>query len=472
MRLYCREILSWPDQTHTLRTMKLQFLGATERVTGSCYLITVGGRRVLLDCGQFQGNDEDQALNGAPLPVDAEQIDAVVLSHAHIDHSGRLPLLRKNGFRGPIYTHRASRSLCAIMLRDSGYLHEKDVEWENRKRDRKGLPHLEPLYTQADGEAVMQQFRGLRYGEKTEVLPGLTVRFGNAGHILGSAVVELWLTESDQTRKIAFSGDLGYRDAPLLPPADTISNADLVLLESTYGDRLHRPFESTLEELGSVFDEARRNGGNIIIPAFAVGRTQDFRVFLDSPMAIEATETYAQFRNLYESELFRPGTREVRLPNLTMSRRSDESMAINRIRSSAVIIAGSGMCSGGRVLHHLKHNVWRPECHVVIVGFQAYGTLGRRLVDGAETIRLWGEEIQVKAAVRTVGGLSAHGDQSDLLDWYGAFKNAPPVCLVHGEPAAQKALAAKIQERFGVDAHIPRFEERLDLATIGSKGGT
>lgn len=457
--------------------MELQFLGATGRVTGSCYLIRVGSHRILLECGQYQGSHEDQAANFNALPVEPSEIDAVVLSHAHIDHSGRLPLLSRNGFGGPVYTHPASRALCAIMLRDSGYLHEKDAEWENRKRDRKGLPHVEPLYTQADGEAVMAQFRGIAYGEKREILPGISVRFGNAGHILGAAIVELWLTENGRTRKIAFSGDLGYRDAPVMPNADTIDEADAVLLESTYGDRLHRPFESTLEELESVFAAANRDGGNVIIPAFAVGRTQDllylmsehfddwgignFRVFLDSPMAIEATETYAQFRHLYESKLFRPGTREVRLRNFYMSRTSDESMAINRMRSGAVVIAGSGMCTGGRILHHLKHNVWRSEAHVMIVGFQAYGTLGRRLVDGAETIRLWGEEIRVNAQIHTVGGLSAHGDQTDLLDWYGAIGNRPPVYLIHGEPKAQEPLAEKLQQQFNAETHIPEYEERL-----------
>jgi metallo-beta-lactamase family protein len=459
--------------------MELQFLGATGRVTGSCYLIRVNGRRVLLEFGQVQGSHEDEALNHVPLPVPADEIDAVVLSHAHIDHSGRLPLLMKNGFGGPIYTHPASRALCAIMLRDAGYLHEKDAAWENRKRERKGLPSVEPLYTQAEGEAVIAQIRGVEYGRKLEIVPGLTIRFTNAGHILGAAIVELWLAEGDRRKKIAFSGDLGYRDAPVMPKPATVDEADAVLLESTYGDRLHRSIESTLDELGAVFETAAAGGGNIVIPAFAVGRTQDllylmeehrdrwgidrYHVFLDSPMAIEATETYAQFRHLYDTELFRPGTHKLRLRNLSMSRTSQDSMAINEIRTGAIVIAGSGMCTGGRVLHHLKHNVWRKECHVVIVGFQAYGTLGRRLVEGAETIRLWGEEIRVNAAVHTVGGLSAHADQADLLDWYGAIRNSPPVYLIHGEPKAQKVLAAKLAERFGATVRIPAYEDRLVL---------
>jgi metallo-beta-lactamase family protein len=459
--------------------MELQFLGATGRVTGSCYLIRANGKTILLECGQVQGSREDEALNHRPLPVDPGDIDAVVLSHAHIDHSGRLPLLMRKGFTGPIYTHAASRALCTIMLRDSGYLHEKDAEWENRKRQRKGLAPVEPLYTQADGEAVMTQFRSLLYGNKAEILPGITVRLTNAGHILGSAVVELWLEEGGLKRKIAFSGDLGYRDAPVMPDAATIDEADLVLLESTYGDRLHRPFEETIDELQEVFDEADRKRGNIIIPAFAVGRTQDliylmgrhydrwgigkYRVFLDSPMAIEATETYAQFRNLYDTELFRPGSRETTLRNLVMSRTSADSMAINTIESGVIVIAASGMCTGGRVLHHLKHNVWRPECHIVIVGFQAYGTLGRRLVEGADTIRLWGEDIRVNAKVHTIGGLSAHGDQTDLLNWYGAFKNRPPVHLIHGEPDSQQALRRELEAKYDARVNIPAFEDVIDL---------
>ena len=325
----------------------------------------------------------------------------------------------------------------------------------------------------------MTQFRSLLYGNKAEILPGITVRLSNAGHILGSAVVELWLEEGGLKRKIAFSGDLGYRDAPVMPDAKTIDEADLVLLESTYGDRLHRPFEETIDELQEVFDEADRKRGNIIIPAFAVGRTQDliylmgrhydrwgigkYRVFLDSPMAIEATETYAQFRNLYDTELFRPGSRETTLRNLVMSRTSADSMAINTIESGVIVIAASGMCTGGRVLHHLKHNVWRPECHIVIVGFQAYGTLGRRLVEGADTIRLWGEDIRVNAKVHTIGGLSAHGDQTDLLNWYGAFKNRPPVHLIHGEPDSQQALRRALEAKYDARVNIPAFEDVIDL---------
>ena len=463
--------------------MKIQFLGATGRVTGSCYLITVRGKKVLLECGLVQGSDEEEEWNSQPFPFDAAEIDAVVLSHAHIDHSGRLPLLMKQGFTGPIYTHNASRALCAIMLRDSGYLHEKDAQWANRKRRRQGLPLLTPLYTQEDGEAVMQQFRGLRYGVRTEIVPGLAVTLQNAGHILGSAIVELWLSEGGTERKIVFSGDLGYVDAPVMPDPETIAEADLVLLESTYGDRMHRAAESTLDELKAVFSDRAGARGNIIIPAFAVGRTQDllylmaenfdewhigdYEVFLDSPMAIEATSTYAQFRYLFDTELFRPGTSDTRLPNLTLSRTSEDSMAINERDSGSIIIAGSGMCTGGRVVHHLKHNLWKDNCQVIIVGYQAHGTLGRRLVDGTDQVRIMGEEIRVNAKIHTVGGLSAHADQAGLVDWYRAFRHSPPVCLVHGEPDAQSKLAGALKGATQAKVTIPKYQDTLDLKALG-----
>jgi metallo-beta-lactamase family protein len=459
--------------------MDIQFLGATGGVTGSCYLIRVGSHKMLLECGLFQGRKKDTRRNREPIGVAVEEIDCVVLSHAHIDHSGRLPLLLREGYTGPVYTHRASRALCDIMLRDSAYLHEKDAEWENRKRQRKGLPRVEPLYTQDDAEQVMRQFSSLGYLQPKEILPGVTVQFSDAGHILGASIVELWLEEDGVKRKLVFSGDLGHRDAPIMPDPSRVAEADLLLLESTYGDRQHRSFDDTLEELASVFGSARAGGGNIIIPAFAVGRTQDliylmaknfdawglnrWQVFLDSPMAIQATEVYRRFQNLYDADLFKADKVRPTLSNLRMSRTSEESMAINRMKAGAIIIAGSGMCTGGRVLHHLKHNVWRPECHIVIVGFQAYRTLGRSLVDGARHIKLWGEKIQVNASIHTVGGLSAHADQAGLVDWYGGFERPPRVCLIHGEPQAQEALRDRLVAEHGADVAIPSLGERVPI---------
>jgi metallo-beta-lactamase family protein len=395
------------------------------------------------------------------------------LSHAHIDHSGRLPLLRTQGYTGPIYTHAASQALCGIMLRDAGYLQEKDAQWENRRRARKGLPPIEPLYTQADGDAVLAQFRSVEFGEPHEIVPGVTVRLHDAGHILGAAIVALDLVEGERRFALVFSGDLGVPKAPLMKPPAILKDADLVLLESTYGARDHRSPEATLAELEAIFVTAARDGGNVVIPAFAVGRTQDllhllaehyddwqigrWRVYLDSPMAIEASEVYARY-----AHLCREAPRA--LPNLVLSRTTEESMRINAVEKGAIIIAGSGMCSGGRIRHHLKHNLWRERCHVVIVGFQAQGTLGRRLVDGATHVRLWQETIRVAARVHTIGGLSAHAGQSGLLGWYGAFSPRPPVCLVHGEPPTQHALAAALKRRYGVDVRVPCRGDTFELA--------
>jgi metallo-beta-lactamase family protein len=464
---------------HQNETMKLTFLGAAGAVTGSCYLLETSRHRLLLECGQIQGSRAEEELNREPLPVAAEKIDAVVLSHAHIDHSGRLPLLHRQGYDGPIYTHDATRALCAIMLRDSAYLHEKDAQWENVKRRRKGLPLVKPLYTQEDAQEVMKQFRGLEYVKRREILPGIEVAFHDAGHILGSAIVELWIEDRGTRRKIVFSGDLGYAAAPVMNDPAPIAEADLVLLESTYGDRNHRSVESTLDELHGIFREAAKGGGNVLIPAFAVGRTQDllylmaehyddwkladWQVFLDSPMAIQATGVYSQYRHLYRAELFRPGQHWPLLPNFAASATSEESMALNRIESGAIIIAGSGMCTGGRIRHHLKHNVWRPECHVIIIGYQAHGTTGRKLVDGAPRISLWNEAIKVNAKVHTVGGLSAHADQSGLLEWYGNFERRPPVYLVHGEEKPRLALTDALKDRYGTDANRPQLDETIDL---------
>ncbi len=464
------------------RQLSLQCFGATREVTGSCHLLRIGGRRVLVDCGLIQGTPEDEARNAQPFPFDATEIDAVVLTHAHIDHSGRLPLLVKAGFDGPIYTHAASMDLCAILLKDSGYLNEREAEWENRKRERKQLPLIEPLYTMADAQAVMHQFKPLQYEQAIEILPGVRLRLQDAGHILGSAIAELWLTDAGEQRKLVFSGDLGHRGAPILRDPTAIQEADLVILESTYGDRAHRGWDSTWAELESVLLGASHERGNVLIPAFAVGRTQEllhafklnydkwqldrWTIFLDSPMAIEATETYRRHVNLYDKE-----TRQLReeegspfdLPNLHLSRNVEDSMGINRIQSGAIIIAGSGMCSGGRIKHHFKHNIWRHNCHVLIVGFQARGTLGRRLVDGVKQITLWGETVSVGAKIHTIGGFSAHADCHGLRDWYQHFKGKPPLVLVHGEEEAMDMLADRFRADGVAPVFTPKAGDKIDL---------
>jgi len=458
-------------------SFEIQFLGAAGEVTGSLYAIRTGDHTVLLECGLVQGGKENEQRNWDPFPFDVSEIDAVILSHAHIDHSGRVPRLVKQGYAGPIIVQNATRALCEIMLPDSGYLNEKDAEWENRKRRRKGQALLKPLYTLEDAERCLEQFSSAPYDERVDVVPGVTVRFHDAGHILGSTIVELNVESGGEQKTLVFSGDLGYRDGPLMNSPARIEHADCVLLESTYGDRLHRPFEETMDELTEVFDSARAAEGNILIPAFTVGRTQDllylmaenykrwnlenWQIFLDSPMAIEATAVYSQFRHLYGAKLFEAGSTLPDLPRLHCTRTPEESMEINEIRSGAIVIAGSGMCSGGRILHHLKNNVWRPECHLVIVGFQAYGTLGRRLVDGGESVRLYGDEYKVRINVHTIGGLSAHGDQADLVDWYRAFANRPPVYLVHGERDAQQVLAARLKKELDAPVSIAELGQRI-----------
>lgn len=464
--------------------MQIEFLGAAGEVTGSCHLLRVGEHRILLDCGMIQGGHKDEERNREDFPFDPNAIDAVVLSHAHIDHSGRLPLLVKSGYRGPVYTHRATADLCRIMLKDAAFLAEKDAEWDNRKRERKGLPLVEPLFTVEDAEAALAQFRELDYGEKQDIVPNVSVRLSDAGHILGSAIVEVWIGAPGHQRKLVYSGDLGRSGMPILHDPALVQQADMVVLESTYGDRLHRGWDSTVAELDAIFNDALSNGkGNILIPAFAVGRTQEiiylfakyrkqwaldrWRVFLDSPMAIEATEAYIRNSELFDKEsmaLWRSHQQESLLPNLHFTRSAEESMQLNQVRSGAVIIAGSGMCTGGRIKHHLKHNVWRRECHVIITGFQAHGTLGRALVDGAARIRLWGETVRVAAKIHTIGGLSAHADQAGLMRWYSGFGNRPPVVLVHGEAQASDGLAARLRDELSAPVHIARRGDLFDLS--------
>ena len=461
--------------------MRLEFFGAAAEVTGSCHILRVGGRQVLLDCGLIQGGREDEARNANPFPFDAAKIDAVVLSHAHLDHCGRLPLLVKRGFRGPVFAQEASCELAAILLADAAHLQERDAEYQSRKTGRR----VKPLYTFAEGEAVMRQMRGVKYREVFEVVDGVKVRFRDAGHILGSCAVEVWLEESGLRRKIVFSGDLGQFDTPILRDPEPIDQADAVLMESTYGGRRHRNREETIAELGAILTAPRSLEGNILVPAFSIGRSQEilyqlgkhheewgldrFRIFLDSPMAIEATQVYWHYPHLYDEEatrLRRENGGMPLLPNLTLSRSADDSIAINRIRSGAIVIAGSGMCNGGRIVHHLKHNLGREETQVLITGYQANGSLGRRLVDGHQSVRIHGTEVPVRAAVHTVGGLSAHGDQDDLARWYECMEKRPPVYLVHGEVEAQADFQAYLSKRAGAEVHLPKPGDILDLAEL------
>ena len=458
--------------------MELEFFGAAAEVTGSCHVLRVGGKTVLLDCGLIQGGRADEARNADPFPFDAAKIDAVVLSHAHLDHCGRLPLLVKRGFRGPVYAQEASCELAAILLADAAHLAERDAEYRSRKTGKR----VKPLYTMAEGERVMRQMRGVKYRQQFEVVEGVRVRFRDAGHILGSCAVEVWAKERGLEKRIVFSGDLGQYDTPILRDPEPIDRADLVLMESTYGGRRHRDREKTLAELGEILTSPRSREGNILVPAFAIGRSQEilyqlgthyeeweldrFHIFLDSPMAIETTRVYWEYKHLYDEEATRlrlDNDGMPLLPNLKLSRAVEDSMAINQMRSGAIVIAGSGMCNGGRIVHHLRHNLGHEETQVLITGYQAQGSLGRRLVDGETSVRIHGQDVPVRAAIHTIGGLSAHGDQDDLARWYECMDNRPPVYLVHGETDAQEAFRDYLGKRSGATVHLPKPGDVLDL---------
>ncbi len=450
--------------------MRVHFHGAAGEVTGSMHLVEAAGKRVLLDCGMCQGNAEMEASNNDPFPFDVASIDAVVLSHAHIDHIGRVPLLVKRGYRGPIFTQQASADLLPIMLLDSASIAEGDAERFNRKR-RAGEKELVPLYTRDDVKLVLERVQPLAYDARTKILDGIELNLLDAGHILGSAIVELW----GDGKKLVFSGDLGPNGTPILRDPTLVGEADLVLMESTYGDRNHKDRAETIVELGGILDAAWRDGGNVVIPAFAVGRTQEllywfarnwdewnlsrWKIFLDSPMAGKVVEVYDHHHDLFDAEaqeVWRGTPNPFRLPNLHTSASTEESIAINSIERGAIILAGSGMASGGRILHHLIQNLGKRAAHVVFVGYQANGTLGRRLVDGARWARIHQRDIRVNAQIHTVGGLSAHADQHGLMEWFGHFQPKPPLVLVHGEDKAREALAGEIGERDKVEVTLAR----------------
>lgn len=465
--------------------MELEFFGAAGEITGSCHIVRANGSQILLDCGMIQGGWREEERNRDPFPFDPSEIDAVVLSHAHIDHSGRLPLLVARGFTGPIYAQRASTHLCRVLLRDSAYLAARDAERRSRKNARRGLPPVKPLFEAEDAEQVLKQLRGIPYHQPVELFPGITVSFSDAGHILGSACVQLSLTEKGVSKTLVFSGDLGQYDSPILRDPEGVGQADAVIMEHTYGSRVHRDRDLTVQELGEVIAQAEHDAGNILIPAFAVGRSQEilynfgkyydewgmdrWQIFLDSPMAIQASEIYWDFPHLYDEEAraLRSEHAEMPpLPNLHLTRTADESRVINRLNSGAIVLAGSGMCNGGRIVHHLKHNLWRPNSHVIFVGYQAHGSLGRRLVDGADEVKIHGEMVQCAAHIHTIGGLSAHGDKNDLARWYSTIPGHPPVYLVHGEPESGRDFARHLKQEFGTEVTLPQPGRKIDLASL------
>lgn len=459
--------------------------GAAGEVTGSCHLLETENFRVLMDCGLWQGNAETESKNQNEFAFDVRSLDAVLLSHAHIDHSGRLPMLVKAGFRGPIYAHKATLDLCRVMLKDAAHLHQSDVEAENRKRARKGIKPIKPLYDINDVEKALKLFVAVDYNETITLDDATSAVFYDAGHILGSSSIRIAWQQNGRERSLIYSGDVGQYAAPIMRDPVTPPESDYVMLESTYGDRNHRRFDDTLIQLDEILNDDKSLRGNIIIPAFAVGRTQEilylfakyyrqwrmhrWQLFLDSPMAIEATEIYLHHRRLHDEEtqsLMGQGNGEhvlrKLLPNLHFTRTPEQSQSINRLHSGAIIIAGSGMCNGGRVKHHLKHLVWRNTTQVLMIGYQAYGTVGRRLVDGEKFIRLWGEAIRVNAAVHTLNGLSAHGGQDDLVQWLKPLSLKTKTLLVHGEAKALDALSATLTAQ-GRDVSVMQKQQRIEI---------
>ena len=465
--------------------MKITFCGAAGTVTGSCYLIETSQYRFIVDCGMFQGNKEIRALNGRDFLFNPGSLDFGLLTHAHIDHSGLIPKLVKNGFTKKIYATKATVELCRIMLPDSGHIQEMESEWRNRKRARKGQPPTNPLYTLIDAVNCLSYFQPVDYLEEFNPVPGVKVRFLDAGHILGSALIEIYVTEGGLTTKIVFSGDLGQKNQPIIEDPSYVTNADYVLIESTYGNRLHEDSEERVRQLKRMIIESVESGGNLVIPAFAVGRTQDLLyhirtlllkgeipripVYIDSPMAVSVTEIYRDNPGYYDQPTLKM-LAEAQSPfdfkNLHFTRSVDDSRRINEIAKGAIIISASGMCDAGRILHHLKHNLWRPESHILFVGYQAEGTLGRRLLEGAKVIKIMGEEIGVRAQIHSIGGFSAHADQAGLIDWLKGFEQLPRgIFITHGENNAQKEMAALIRQQLNIEPTIPAWGEEYELNT-------
>lgn len=459
--------------------MKLTFLGGVRTVTGSCYLLERRDYRMLIECGMFQGKNAEE-VNRRPFPFDPAEINCLFLTHSHLDHIGLVPRLVKEGFRGKILATSATADIAELILRDSAHIQESDAEWQNRKAMRTGLELKEPLYLSLDVDRVIPLMQRKQYGRIEQLCEGVRYRFVNAGHILGSSTLELWYNDNGREKKIAFSGDIGKKDNPIVNDPVFVEETDYLTIESTYGNRNHKGLEASIDELVDVIKTTFRKGGNVIIPSFALGRTQDllfilnklvkqdrlFRinVYIDSPLGERITNVYAAHQEYFDEEAKELFTIESRdALRLHFTRRKEDSMALNRIRKEAIIISSSGMCEGGRVRHHLKHNLWRKESSIVFVGYQAAGTLGRQLVDGVRVVEVLGEDIVVRAGIHTLGGFSAHADQRELLDWLSQFRNRPEIFIVHGEEQSSLAFQEAIQTRFAYPTHVPRPGEAFEI---------
>ena len=477
--------------------MNITFLGATKTVTGSNFLVEGAGKKFLVDCGMYQGKTTDLMHNEDQFLFNVNEIDFMLLTHAHIDHSGRIPKLYKEGYRNRVIATKATCDLCSIMLPDSGHIQETEIEWKNRKRKREGKEPLPPLYTAEEAIACMEIFEPVSYDEIIDIDENIKVRFNDAGHMLGSAIIEVWVTENGETKKVVFTGDIGNNDIPLLDSPTMIETADYLVMESTYGGRLHLRNDDKAKLFLQIVSETIEKGGTVVIPSFAVGRTQEILyelnkikesnesdenfkkeyeelmhtpVYVDSPLAISATEVFRENSNLFDEEVRREiesGDNPLEFPDLKFTRTPDESKALNERDESSIIISASGMCEVGRIKHHLKHNLWNPNSTILFVGYQAPGTLGRNIVDGAKKVKIFGDEVAVNARIEYIEGYSGHADQEWLMNFIYSFITKPKhIFLVHGEPDGQIVLKNKIIEETGIPVTIPEFGDVISLDTL------
>ncbi len=474
--------------------MKVTFLGAAKTVTGSNFLVEGAGKKFLVDCGMYQGAAAEELENSAPFMFNIDEIDFMLLTHAHIDHSGRIPKLYNEGYRNPIFATKATCDLCSIMLPDSGHIQEMEIEWKNRKRMRKGEKPLPPLYTAEDAAKSLEIFTPVQYDQLIEIDENIHVRFNDAGHMLGSAIIEVWIKEDGEQKKIVFTGDLGNNDIPLLSSPTMIEDTDYLVMESTYGNRLHLRNDDKAELFLKIVYETLEKGGTVVIPSFAVGRTQEVlyelnkikdvkhseefykqyqklmsaHVYVDSPLAISATEVFRENMNLFNEEtqeLIQSGDNPLEFPGLEFTRTADESKELNEKDEASIIISASGMCEVGRIKHHLKHNLWNPNSTILFVGYQAPGTLGRKLVDGEKRVTIFGEKIAVNARIEYIEGYSGHADQEWLMNFvYSFIKKPTHIFLVHGEPEGQIVLKQKLEEETKIPVTIPSLGETYDLS--------
>lgn len=468
--------------------MKIRFLGATTTVTGSCHLITTNSHKLLLDCGLFQGNKEIERLNEEEFDFDPSEIEFLILSHAHIDHSGRIPLLVKRGFKGKIYCTDATADLLEVMLKDSASIQERETEWKNRKNQRSGKPLVEPLYTMKDAEEALKYVVPVMYDQLVELHESIQIVFNDAGHILGSAIIELFITENNDVSKIVYSGDIGMKNRPILRNPTLIKKADYVIMETTYGNRVHEDNSDSIKRLIDIVLKTIKRGGNVIIPSFAVGRTQelifefnrfyeensayryelkDVKVYVDSPMAISATEVFRKNAQVFDKDTrdyILRGDHPLDFPNLVFSRTAEESIALNTDPNPKVIISSSGMCEAGRIKHHLKHNLWNPKSSIVFVGYQAKGTLGHSILKGDKRVSIFGEKIKIEAEIHNLEGFSGHADQNGLVQWLGGFKMQPKkIFLVHGEDDSKSDFAETVKSVFGYDCTVINGDTEFTL---------